>query len=42
MDGVLFGHHAPSREELEGGFCTEYGIEVEQDEFYLYEGMRGV
>lgn len=41
MDGVLFDtmpHHVRSWKEA----CTEYGIEVEQDEFYLYEGMRGV
>lgn len=41
MDGVLFDtmpqHVRSWKQALEA-----YGIEVEQDEFYLYEGMRGV
>lgn len=41
MDGVLFDtmpHHVRSWKQV----ADEYGIVAEQDEFYLYEGMRGV
>ena len=41
MDGVLFDtmpYHVRSWKQV----SDEYGMEAEQDEFYLYEGMRGV
>lgn len=41
MDGVLFDtmpQHVRSWKQA----ADEYGLEAEQDEFYLFEGMRGV
>ncbi|MDN4754735.1 HAD family phosphatase [Porphyromonadaceae bacterium W3.11] len=41
MDGILFDTmpiHTWSWKKA----CDEYGIQAERDEFYLYEGMRGI
>lgn len=41
MDGVLFDtmpQHVRSWKQT----ADEYGLEAKQDEFYLYEGMRGI
>lgn len=41
MDGILFDTmpiHTMSWKKV----CDEYGIAAERDEFYLYEGMRGI